>query len=88
MSKTTKHQATHDYLEGKDVGKSIWGILRFMICMTSSQWFMIKQIWEKRLCIFIGVGRIEHDDRRESVNLGKKGLAEEALKYGLITEII
>lgn len=29
MSKTTKHQATHDYLEGKDVGKSIWGILRY-----------------------------------------------------------
>ena len=25
MSKTTKHQATHDYLEGKDVGKSIGG---------------------------------------------------------------
>ena len=29
MSKTNKHQATHDYLKGKSIGKQLWGVLRY-----------------------------------------------------------
>ena len=37
MSKTYKHQATHDYLEGKSIGKQLRGVLRYFKRMNFPQ---------------------------------------------------
>lgn len=38
MSKTYKHQATWDYLNGKPIGKYLWGILRYFIKCNFPKW--------------------------------------------------
>lgn len=47
MSKTYKHQATHDYLEGKSIGKQLRGVLRYFKRMNFPKWDGSRQSWYK-----------------------------------------